>query len=592
MKNYQWNLDKLYTGFADPKFNQDIKSIQKLQQTLPNFIQELQTMNDEDKAVEGLKILETIKDLTFRTKMYTQLLLAVDANNAENIKWSNTCLNLAASFQSDESTILNTILAIPTLKEIIETNATVHPYKFILLEHLEKKSHTLSTEQEEILSMVYPTSLKSFSDMYYTLTSNATANFRGKTLSLTQVKNMCHDNSSEVRKEAFLAEQEAYKAIETPLAFAISSIKQQQLKEARLREYKDPLEKMLIDSRMKKETLNCMIQSIEEYLPIFRNYLKTKAKLLGYDNGLPWYEIYATLGECDFNFSIEDCERLILENFKPIPHLYAMTKQAMSEGWIDYPTRPGKQPGAFCENLGWIKQSRIITNYNNTLSDIITVAHELGHAFHGMMIEDQPILNRDYCMPLAETASTFNENIMYNALAKTMSDHDKLLVIDTQLSALCQNILDIYARFQFETLVFEHVENGFLNAHQLCDLMKEALTRSFGDGLDPEWIHPYRWITKVHYYIPDIAYYNFPYTFGALFSRGLYALYDKEKEAFIDKYEHLLSATTTNTCEDVAAIAGIDLTKPDFWRQSLQSIVDQMNQFLELAQKGGANEIR
>lgn len=592
MKNYQWNLDKLYTGFEDPKFNQDIKSIQKLQQTLPNFIQELQTMNDEDKAVEGLKILETIKDLTFRTKMYTQLLLAVDANNAENIKWSNTCLNLAASFQSDESTILNTILAIPTLKEIIETNATVHPYKFILLEHLEKKSHTLSTEQEEILSMVYPTSLKSFSDMYYTLTSNATANFRGKTLSLTQVKNMCHDNSSEVRKEAFLAEQEAYKAIETPLAFAISSIKQQQLKEARLRGYKDPLEKMLIDSRMKKETLDCMIQSIEEYLPIFRNYLKTKAKLLGYDNGLPWYEIYATLGECDFNFSIEDCERLILENFKPIPHLYAMTKQAMSEGWIDYPTRPGKQPGAFCENLGWIKQSRIITNYNNTLSDIITVAHELGHAFHGMMIEDQPILNRDYCMPLAETASTFNENIMYNALAKTMSDHDKLLVIDTQLSALCQNILDIYARFQFETLVFEHVENGFLNAHQLCDLMKEALTRSFGDGLDPEWIHPYRWITKVHYYIPDIAYYNFPYTFGALFSRGLYALYDKEKEAFIDKYEHLLSATTTNTCEDVAAIAGIDLTKPDFWRQSLQSIVDQMNQFLELAQKGGANEIR
>ena len=160
------------------------------------------------------------------------------------------------------------------------------------------------------------------------------------------------------------------------------------------------------------------MSSIQSYLPKFRNYLRTKANLLGYKNGLPWYEIYATLGECDFNFSIEECEELILKHFKDVSgNFYNMTKQAFDEKWIDYPTRPGKQPGAFCENLGWIKQSRLITNYNNTLSDIVTVAHELGHAFHGMMIENQPVLNRDYCMPLAETASTFNENIMYNALA-------------------------------------------------------------------------------------------------------------------------------------------------------------------------------
>ena len=327
-----------------------------------------------------------------------------------------------------------------------------------------------------------------------------------------------------------------------------------------------------------------MMSSIQSYLPKFRNYLRTKANLLGYKNGLPWYEIYATLGECDFNFSIEECEELILKHFKDVSgNLYNMTKQAFDEKWIDYPTRPGKQPGAFCENLGWIKQSRLITNYNNTLSDIITVAHELGHAFHGMMIENQPVLNRDYCMPLAETASTFNENIMYNALQKDMNDHDKLLVIDSQLSALCQNILDIYARFQFETLVFEHVEEGFLTADQLCELMKEALLRSFGDGLDPEWLHPYRWITKVHYYIPDIAYYNFPYTFGALFLRGLYALYAKQGKDFIPKYEKLLAATTTNTCEDVAKIADIDLRQETFWKESLQSIVDQMDEFLQLA---------
>lgn len=434
--------------------------------------------------------------------------------------------------------------------------------------------------------MVYPTSLKAFSDMYYALTGNAKAEFRGESLPLTKVKNMCHDTSSEVRKEAFLAELKAYEAIAEPLSFAISAIKSQQLKEARLRGYKDPLEKMLMDSRMNKKTLDVMMDSIESYLPKFRTYLKKKANLLGYDHGLPWYEIYATLGECNFNFSIEECNEYIFKHFKPVSdNLYQMVKRAFNEDWIDYHTRQGKQPGAFCENLGWIKESRMITNYNNTLSDIVTVAHELGHAFHGMMIENQPILNREYCMPLAETASTFNENIIYNALAADMDEYNRLLVIDTQLSALCQNILDIYARFQFEKSVFEHVEKGFLNASQLCELMKKALLKSFGDGLDLNYLHPYRWITKVHYYIPDIAYYNFPYTFGALFSRGLYAKYKEEGYSFIPKYEALLQATTTNTVEDVAAIADIDLTTDKFWKQSLQSIVDQMNEFLSLAGK-------
>lgn len=584
MKDYLWNLDALYKGYDDPNFIKDFNLMKNSYEEIPTLLQNMESFDGKDIVIEGLKTLETIKDYTYRLKMYAQLRLAVDSNETDNTKWANTTLNLASSLKTYENALLDKILEAPCLKEMIETDAFVHQYKFILLEQLNKRDHKLDSKQEEILSMVYPTSLKAFSDMYYALTGNATALYDGKELPLTQVKNMCHDNSSEVRKKAFLAEQEAYKSIATPLSFAISSIKQQQLKEARLHGYKDPLEKMLIESRMDKETLDAMMSSIQSYLPKFRNYLRTKANLLGYKNGLPWYEIYATLGECDFNFSIEECEELILKHFKDVSgNLYNMTKQAFDEKWIDYPTRPGKQPGAFCENLGWIKQSRLITNYNNTLSDIITVAHELGHAFHGMMIENQPVLNRDYCMPLAETASTFNENIMYNALQKDMNDHDKLLVIDSQLSALCQNILDIYARFQFETLVFEHVEEGFLTADQLCELMKEALLRSFGDGLDPEWLHPYRWITKVHYYIPDIAYYNFPYTFGALFSRGLYALYTKQGKDFFPKYEKLLAATTTNTCEDVAKIANIDLRQETFWKESLQSIVDQMDEFLQLA---------
>lgn len=586
MKNYEWSLDTLYKGYDDPNFLEDIEKLKEWKIGLSNVCQTLQEEENEVKLHKGLSLLEQIRDYTYRLKMYTQLRLSVDSNNEQNSTWSYTVNNLCADISYYESKLWNIIINIENLKDLIERDEKAKKYEFILNEKIQKCKYDLNDKQEQILSMVYLTSLKAFSDMYYALTGNAKAKFRGESLPLTKVKNMCHDTSSEVRKEAFLAELKAYEAIAEPLSFAISAIKSQQLKEARLRGYKDPLEKMLMDSRMNKKTLDVMMDSIESYLPKFRTYLKKKANLLGYDHGLPWYEIYATLGECNFNFSIGECNEYILKHFKPVSdNLYQMVKRAFNEDWIDYPTKQGKQPGPFCENLGWIKESRMITNYNNTLSDIVTVAHELGHAFHGMMIENQPILNREYCMPLAETASTFNENIIYNALAADMDEYNRLLVIDTQLSALCQNILDIYARFQFEKSVFEHVEKGFLNASQLCELMKKALLKSFGDGLDPNYLHPYRWITKVHYYIPDIAYYNFPYTFGALFSRGLYAKYKEEGSSFIPKYEALLQATTTNTVEDVAAIADIDLTTDKFWKQSLQSIVDQMNEFLSLAGK-------
>lgn len=587
MGQYEWNLDDLYKGYEDIKFIQDVNQLKEWQTSLQEECISISKLSNEDKLQHALTWLEKIKDVSYRLKMYTQLRLSVEANDEKNSTWAYTIHNLYAQISIYEQKLWALILDIENLEECIQKVDKAKPYFFILKEKKKKQMYTLKEEQEQVLAMVYPTSLKAFSDMYYTLTGNAKAYYKGNWIPLTQAKNMCHDTSSEVRKEAFLAELKAYKAIEDPLAYAISAIKTQQLKEARLRGYHDPLEKMLIDSRMNKKTLDVMMQCIEEYLPLFRKYLKTKAKILGYENGLPWYEIYATLGECDFHFSIEECNEFIMKHFKPVSeHLYQMVSRAFKEQWIDYPTREGKQPGAFCENLGWIKQSRIITNYNYTLSDIVTVAHELGHAFHGMMIEDQPILNREYCMPLAETASTFNENLIYNALAQDMDEHNRLLVIDTQLSALCQNILDIYARFQFEKSVFEHVEHGFLNASQLCSLMKQALEKSFGDGLDPKYLHPYRWITKVHYYIPDIAYYNFPYTFGALFSRGLYAKFKEEGNTFIPKYEALLKATTTNTVEDVAAIADIDITTAEFWKQSLQSIVEQMNEFLMLTKKG------
>lgn len=586
MNTYEWSLDALYKGYDDPQFKEDLARMDHIHESLKDFCAGLPYEDEETALKDAIALLEEEYEYSYRLHLYTILRQSVDTSDRETLSYLNIVNSHISSFSVYKAKIKSFIAHIKDVDSYIEQDEKLQQYTFILHEMQTKAKHALSDEAEGILSAVDQTSKKAFSDMYYHLTALANIDCMEKNMTLTQVKNLCHDTDKEVRKEAFLCEMKCYEQVKEPLAFAVNNIKRQQMMEAKLRGYPSPLEKMLEDSRMQKETLETMYQAVDKYLPKFHEYLRTKASLLGYENGLPWYDIYATIGKGDMSFTIEDCEAYILKHFKNFSEdLYGMCKQAMDEKWMDYPSHPGKQSGAFCENLAWIKQSRIITNYSNTLSDVITVAHELGHAYHGMMVENEASLNREYCMPLAETASTFNENIMYNALIQDADPVNKLFLIDTQLAALCQNICDIYTRFTFEKAVFDNCESKFMFASDLEELMLEAEKKCFGNGMDHDWLHPYRWITKVHYYIPDIAYYNFPYTFGALFSRGLYAMYEEEKEAFLPKYRALLQASTTHSVEDTAKFAGIDLTKPEFWENSLKSITKQMDMFLELVKE-------
>jgi oligoendopeptidase F len=228
-----------------------------------------------------------------------------------------------------------------------------------------------------------------------------------------------------------------------------------------------------------------------------------------------------------------------------------------------------------------IGQSRILTNFDGAFGDVVTLAHELGHAYHNHCIRNQRILNHDYSMPLAETASTFNECVvMASAIAKAADTDEKIALIESQLQDATQIILDIYSRFRFEKSVFDNREEMFMNADQLCRQMLDAQKLSYGEGLDPDVMHPYMWICKSHYYGP--TYYNFPYAFGGLFARGLYACYEREGAAFVSKYKKLLNTTPVAKAEDVAKVADIDLTDKNFWRGALQTIADQIDLLIKL----------
>src|SRR5690606_13735861 len=195
-----------------------------------------------------------------------------------------------------------------------------------------------------------------------------------------------------------------------------------------------------------------MLEAMVEYMPAFHKYLKHKAKLLGHRNGLPWYDLFAPIGESESKFTIEEAREYLLENFREFSDdLVDMVEQAFEEEWIDFFPRKGKIGGAFCMNMPIVKQSRVLTNFTGTLNDVITLAHELGHAYHGLHIQDHLPLNTEYSMPVAETASTFNESLIMEAVIKNASGMEKMALIESQLQDITQIICDIYSRYLFET---------------------------------------------------------------------------------------------------------------------------------------------
>ena len=364
----------------------------------------------------------------------------------------------------------------------------------------------------------------------------------------------------------------------------MNNIKTQVNTLSELRGYESPLAQTLELSQMKKKTLDAMLEAMVEYMPIFHKYLKHKAKLLGHKNGLPWYDLFAPIGESSSKFTVEEAKEYLIKHFRGFSDdLADLIEQAFEEEWIDFFPRKGKVGGAFCSNLPFVKQSRILTNFSGTLSDVLTLAHELGHAYHGMNIQEHLPLNTDYSMPVAETASTFNEALIMEAVIKEASGLEKMALIESQLQDITQIICDIYSRYLFETEVFEKSKQGFLFADELNEIMIKAQKTAYGDGLDHNCLHPYMWVVKPHYYSEELSFYNFPYAFGGLFARGLYEKYKKEGEEFVPKYKALLNATTVSTVEECAMEADINLEEPGFWRTSLKAYENLVDEFIKLS---------
>lgn len=572
----KWDLTKLYKSFNDENFINDFNKINVLQQQINTY----RNNNDEQSLENYLVDLIKLNQLIEKIANFISLTLSVDTTNSEALKYGDQLDELLASFVSEN--VLNqqwiTSFNLDSLKSKL-----IKEHLFILQEIQTNQKYTLDQKSESIIAHMQNTGSNAFSKLKDQLISSIIVTIDNISYPLTEVLNMAYSKDKELRKEAYEAEINSYQDKEQAIAACLNGIKGEVLYTTKLRGYQSELERTLINARMSNETLEVLLSVLQENLGVFHDYLKAKAIALGHDHGLPWYDLYAPVVEDNSSYPYEKSCQFVIEQFNTFSnHLGEFAKKAIDENWIDVYPRIGKVGGAFCCNLHSIKESRFLLNYGNSFSDAITMAHELGHGFHGECLNGESILNSDYPMPIAETASTFCETIVTKAALKEADNKTKLVLLEDSLANATQVIVDIYSRYLFETRFFEKRKTGALAIDEIKELMLNAQKDAYGDGLDHNYLHPYMWTWKPHYYYADCSFYNFPYAFGLLLAKGLYALYQKEGSNFSNIYEKFLSLTGKMPLEEVCLNINIDLKDKAFWQASIDTFKDDIKLYKQL----------
>ena len=579
--NEVWDLTPLYKGFDDPAYEADMAAMKALVDEFTAFSKELPNVEPVAGLRRGVELLEKLADLS-KLFGYANLRSATNTKDPEPGSYMGCVMAIRSGMAAPSAAFNAWVVQLPDLMELVRGDEYLKDYEFYFAGKVDSARYQMGGEAEAVMAKMGMSGGSAWGKLQSYLTSTVPVSYRGTTTNLSAIRNLAYDPDPQVRKDAYEAEIACYEAIKEPVAHALNAIKLETISQCQLRGYESPLDRTLLNSDMKRETLEAMLGAMDEYLPKFWQYLKAKAKALGHENGLPWYDLFAPMGEASTTFTTEDAKEYLVKQFSTFDEeLTAMVARAFDDAWIDFYPRDGKRGGAFCSSIRAIGQSRILTNFDGMFTDVVTLAHELGHAFHNQCIRDHRPLNQGYSMPLAETASTFNECVVMNAAIGSAANKDeRIALIESQLQDATQIICDIYSRYRFETMVFANREQKFMNSDALCGFMMEAQKQSYGDGLDHNCLHPFMWVCKSHYYGP--TFYNFPYAFGGLFARGLYAQYVKEGAPFVQKYKKLLNTTPVATAEDVAKVADIDLTDKNFWRGALQTIADQIDLLCDL----------
>ncbi len=581
---WDWDLSYLYRGFDDPAFAADLAKLPELNAAMERAAQA--ELPPREK-LEGLLAADDALSATLdRLGSFCQLTLSVDATSETAAQYLDKVMLAYNDYSLLESALIRYVGSLEQLESVIASSPKLTEVAFPLRWMARMSRHMMDEAIEPWMLKMQLSGGSAFSQLRDKLDGTHQVDYRGQALPLAAVRGMAYDPDPAVRKDAYEAELASYKKIELPMSFCLNSIKMEARTLAEAQGYASVLDMTLEESRMDRATLDAMWTAIREYLPHFRRYLRAKGAYLGHADGLPFYDLFAPVGKAGKTYTVEEArEKLVSEMRRFTPAMGEFIDQAFANHWIDMFPKAGKTGGAFCSSYHPADRSSILTNFQGSFSDVSTLAHELGHAWHSRQMAGLPLMLTHEPMPLAETASIFNETLLSHLVLEQASDAERFSLLESSLMEATQTVVDIYSRFLFESEVVDTRADHSMSVEELKDAMLRAQDASYGDGLDRQYRHPYMWACKSHYYSSGLNFYNFPYAFGLLFGKGVFAQYLQKGEAFVPVYNQLLRSCGSDTVANVAASVGIDVHSVDFWRSSLEVIKQDIDTFCALCQQ-------
>lgn len=468
--------------------------------------------------------------------------------------------------------------------ELVERSRAATDHAWPVRKAALRAEHQMTEAEEALAADLSLTGSSAWTRLYGDLTSSITATVElpdgTKELPIFHVRGLATDPSPEVREAAYRGEIAAWQANAIPIAAALNAIKGETLLLCKRRGWSSPLEMQLFGQSVDRATLDAMLEAMVASLPDFRRYLHAKARLLGKER-LAFWDLFAPVGRAP-KVAWADATGAVERAFAGYSsQLHGLARRALDESWVDVAPRQGKVGGAFCMPMR-NGESRVLLNWNESFDGVQTLAHELGHAYHNLQLADRTAMQRRTPSALAETASIFCETIMVSqGLAAASNEDERLSILEVDLQGSCQVIVDIYSRFLFESRVFDRRAGTTLSIDDFSELMRDAQLESYGDGLDPDTLHPLMWAAKPHYY--GSTFYNWPYAYGLLFGIGLFASYEADPDRFRSGYDDLLSATGLTDAAGLAQRFGIDVRDVGFWTSSLDVIRGRIDEIEALS---------
>ncbi|WP_431800530.1 M3 family oligoendopeptidase [Halobacillus andaensis] len=583
-----WDLEVIFSGGSQSEeLRNYIGVIEDKLFDLQSLVERFMPPKIPEQSSDLTSLVNRMEDVSMRIRQFSAFvscLTAQDTNDKHASRLTAVRSEIGAKFKNIQTQFDQKLVQIEeSTRKSLLLDLTLSEIAFVLEERREKAKDKLDIEQESIINNLAVDGYHGWGQMYDTIVGKMKIEHKGEELSIGQASNKLNAASRAERKEMFDKWQEAWEAQSDLFSETLNHLAGFRLQTYKHRGWDNPLKEPLEYNRMSEKTLNTMWSVITKYKPYYQKFLKEKAHWLGVEK-LSIYDVHAPIGQSEQTMDYSEGARFIIEQFKEFSPLMAQfTEQAFEKRWIEAEDRPGKRPGGFCTSFPHSKETRIFMTYSGTLSNVATLAHELGHAYHQHVMNDLPILNQGYAMNVAETASTFAEMIVADAaVKKAQGPQEKLTLLEDKVQRSVAFFMNIHARYLFELRFYNERKSGTVSKERLNELMVEAQEEAYQDIL--EEYDPTFWSSKLHFHITGVPFYNFPYTFGYLFSLGIYAEALKEGEGFEEKYIALLQDTGSMKVEDLAMKhLKVNLEEESFWDQALQQCLADVDEFIELS---------